>query len=96
MKEKKELTSYQKKLLATFDSRKAVKFRYNVVDCEHWGDVGSDENTVRKYVEPLGGKVTDTYWDGVDCGEAYIECEIPYAALEKVLLDGFFEYDPWQ
>lgn len=92
----KELTDYQKGLLARFNPEKPVKFRYNVVDCEHWGDVSNDEREVREYIEPLGGRITETYWDGEDCGEAYIECEIPYSSLQKVFEDGFFTYDPWQ
>ena len=92
----KELTDFQKRMLDRFDKNKPVKFRYDVVDCEHWGDVNNDEREVRDYVTPLGGEVTKTYWDGEDCGEAWIECKIPFDKLEQVFRDGFFEYDPWQ
>ena len=81
----KDLTDYQKNVLAKFNPEKPVKFRYDVVDCEHWGDVNNDEREVREYIQPLGGWVTDTFWDGEDCGEAYIECEVPYSSLKKCL-----------
>ncbi len=48
-------------------------FHKNVPDCEHEGDI---EDTMRE-VEDAGGVVFDTYWDGQDCGEAYVEFTIP-------------------
>lgn len=92
----KELTDYQKGLLARFNPEKPVKFRYNVVDCEHFGDMHSAEDKVTRYIAPFGGKVTETYWDGRDCGEAYIECDVPFSSAVQILKDGFFTYDPWQ
>lgn len=90
------MTDYQKKLFERFDPNKPVKFKYDVVDCEHWGDVQSAENEVNEYINPIRGRVIDSYWDGEDCGDAWIMCEVPYTALEKVLQDGFFRYTPWQ
>lgn len=83
-------------MLAKFDPSKPVKFIHMVTDCEHDGDMRNDEYEVSEYVTPLGGKVIDSYWDGQDCGEAWIKCQVPYSALEKVLMDGFFDYEPWQ
>ena len=92
----KELTERQRKVINGFDPMKPVFFRYDVVDCEHDGDMRSAENEVRRYVNQFGGEVTDTYWDGEDCGDAYIECRIPFGSLEQVLTDGFFDWKPWQ
>lgn len=44
-------------------------YHYPVVDCEHEGDMRSAEFEVTD----AGAKVIDTYWDGEDCGDAYIE-----------------------
>ena len=51
----------------------AKTYFYNVPDCEHDGDIRDAENEV----EEAGGKVVDTYWDGEDCGEAYVEYSVP-------------------
>lgn len=48
---------------------KIINGSYRVCDCEHWGDVQRDEN----YLRDNGCKVVSHYWDGHDCGEAYIE-----------------------
>lgn len=92
----KELKDYQKRLLEKFNPKKPVIFRYYVTDCEHLGDISYYERKCRKYVETLGGKITETYWDGEDCGEAWIECTIPFDKLEQAFRDRFFDYDPWQ
>ena len=90
------LTEFQKELLKSFDPKKNVRFEYNIVDCEHEGDIRSAENEVNNYIIPLGGQIITTFWDGNDCGEAYIICEIPFSQLEKVFKDNFFRYDPYQ
>lgn len=48
---------------------KTIKGMYMVCDCEHWGDVERDE----RYLRNNGCTVVSHYWDGHDCGEAYIE-----------------------
>lgn len=92
----KELTAFQKKLLSEFTPTKNVYFRYDIADCEHYGDVTWAVNKVENFVKKYDGKVTDSYWDGNDCGEAWVECYIPYEHLEEVFRTGFFMYDPWQ
>lgn len=92
----RELTERQRKAIEGFDTKKPVKFRYDVVDCEHEGDISSAENEVRRYVNELGGDVTDTFWEGEDCGEAYIECSVPFQAVERALKDGFLGCTYWQ
>ena len=91
-----ELTKFQKSLLERFSKEKKVHFQYDVTDCENNGDVLSAIHRVENFVKPLGGTVVDAYWNGKDCGEAWIECTIPYSSLEQVLKTGFFRKDPWQ
>ena len=55
-------------------------YHYPVVDCEHEGDMRSAEFEVTD----AGAKVIDTYWDGEDCGDAYIEFT---CAPEDVICD---------
>lgn len=43
-------------------------YHYPVTDCEHEGDIRSAESEVIE----AGGNVIDNYWDGEDCGDAYI------------------------
>lgn len=54
---------------------------YHVADCEHDGDMRHAEDEVLE----AGGTVVNSYWDGDDCGEAYIEFTIPNGNEEKVL-----------
>ena len=76
---------------------KPVFLHYNIVDCEHEGDVESAENEVERIISPIGGKVTDSYWDGDDCGEAWVECKIPYNIdnINKLINSGDF-CNPYQ
>lgn len=48
---------------------KKITGRYRVADCEHWGDMESAKN----WISSLGCFITDSHWDGRDCGEAWIE-----------------------
>lgn len=48
--------------------KKVIYGKYRVTDCEHRGDIVSAEN----YLRALGCKVISSYWDGRDCGEAYV------------------------
>ena len=43
--------------------------KYFVCDCEHSGDMESAKSFIRN----LGCQIVDDYWDGRDCGEAWIE-----------------------
>ena len=69
-------------------------YHYPVTDCEHEGDIHSAEFDVRK----AGGEVLDSYWDGEDCGEAYIEFTVSDEKAESVCnalgydLDELFKY----
>lgn len=51
---------------------KTIHCSYPIADCEHSGDIRNAEYEVRK----LGGKNMHSYWDGRDCGEAYVEFEL--------------------
>lgn len=76
---------------------KPVFFQSNICDCEHEGDVWRAECEVGKLVVPMGGEVTDSYWDGSDCGEAWVTFKIPYNIdnIMKLLEMGEFS-SPWQ
>lgn len=52
---------------------KAKKYKYNVVDCEHDGDIA---HAIME-IQEAGGTVIERYWDGQDCGEAYILFTLP-------------------
>ena len=47
---------------------KKIYGKYSVADCEHQGDIDSEKN----YLRSIGCEVKSSYWDGSDCGEAYI------------------------
>lgn len=46
-----------------------ITYRMSVCDCEHEGDI---EET-KEEIWQAGGKAVDSYWDGNDCGEAYVD-----------------------
>lgn len=52
---------------------KKILGKYFVRDCEHWGDMDSAE----LFLKSLGVSVTGRYWDGRDCGEAWVSFEFP-------------------
>lgn len=60
------------------DPTKEVYILYPIIDCEHEGDISRAEYEAMQYVKPMGGDVIDSYWDGRDCGEAYVTCSIPF------------------
>lgn len=91
-----ELNDFEKELLAMFDKSKPVFFQKEVCDCEHEGDMRHAITEVSEFIKPFGGKVTKHFWDGHDCGEAYVECSVPYDKAQDVIESGFFFYDPWQ
>lgn len=52
---------------------KNITGRYRVADCEHSGDMES----AKSFIRSLGCIITDSYWDGCDCGEAWVEFSFP-------------------
>lgn len=48
-------------------------YTYTVADCEHEGDI----RDAISEVEEAGGMFVSSYWDGHDCGEAWVEFMIP-------------------
>lgn len=52
---------------------KTKKYIRNVVDCEHNGDIA---HTIME-IQNAGGTVIERYWDGEDCGEAYVVFLLP-------------------
>ena len=57
---------------------KMISGTYNVADCEHRGDIAQIECLLRSN----GCEVINSYWDGKDCGCAYVEfrcneCDFP-------------------
>ena len=57
-----------------------IKGRYYIADCEHKGDITNAIN----YIKSIGGNVYDEYWDGSDCGTAYLEIGISVDTFKKV------------
>ncbi len=92
----KVLSDYQKKKYNELDPKKPVYFRSNVTDCEHWGDIRDEVNSVMAVVGKYGGEITEEYWDGNDCGEAYVDCRVPFKNVRQVIETGFFTNDYWQ
>ena len=91
------LKQVRERIAKKLDPNKPVFFQSNICDCEHEGDVWHAECEVRDLVTPMGGEVTESYWDGHDCGDAWVICKIPYNYdnIIKLLETGDF-YDPWQ
>ena len=52
---------------------KNITGKYHVADCEHCGDM----DCARSMIAGLGCIITDSYWDGRDCGEAWVEFSFP-------------------
>ena len=48
--------------------RKHYTMYYPIVDCENEGDISSAEMEVVH----AGGEIQCSYWDGNDCGDAYV------------------------
>ena len=85
-----------KKHLERLDKNKPVRFDYKVADCEHDGDMSYAEMECDNFCREFGGKVILSYWDGKDCGEAYITCEFPADKVEDILCAEFFDSDFYQ
>lgn len=63
---------------------RVINGTYYVADCEHNGDI----ERAKSYLRSNGCEVVSHYWDGHDCGEAYIEftCkESDFVSLYKKL-----------
>ena len=90
------LTKFQENQLKKFNPKKPVYFQQEVEDCEHWGDMRRERQNVEDFIGRFGGHVTDEFWDGRDCGEAFIECCVPYANARAVMETKYFLYDAFQ
>ena len=66
-----------------------IKGRYDIVDCEHSGDIQRDID----YVRSLGCEVIGHYWDGHDCGDAYVEFYCTPELILKHYKDICFHFD---
>lgn len=86
----------RKNKLKGLNTEKPVRFDYTVYDCEHDGDMSYAEMECHSFCDEYGGKVIASYWDGEDCGEAYIICEFPAEKVEEVLCAEFFDKDFYQ
>jgi hypothetical protein len=47
---------------------KEIKGKYYIADCEHNGDIES----AKSYLRSIGCTILGCYWDGMDCGLAYV------------------------
>lgn len=84
----KELSKYQQSLLDGFDASKCVRFEYPVCDCEHDDDLRLGEREVEEIIDVFGGRIVGSYWNGRDCGEAYVTYEVPFKYAKAVMLRG--------
>lgn len=67
-------------------ANKVIKGTYNIVDCEHYGDIEAAKIRLQK----LNVDIKDVFWDGHDCGCAYIEFtfyETEFARIYNALQD---------
>ena len=53
------------------DNNKRINGRYYVADCEHYGDLQQEMEWLCGIHKQI--RISKHYWDGKDCGEAYIE-----------------------
>lgn len=89
----RNLHKWEERLLAEGNGKPFI-FREPIADCEHWGDVNNVKRSCDEFCKKHGGKVLNTYWDGQDCGTAYVECEFPYNRVQEVMLSDWFYYSP--
>lgn len=66
-----------------------IRGTYDIVDCEHSGDIQRDID----YVRSLGCEVIGHYWDGHDCGDAYVEFYCTPELVVKHYKDTCFHFD---
>ena len=62
---------------------KMIIARFDIADCEDSGDLVWAEGSV-EHLLGINAKITKIYWDGRDCGSAYIEFEFPLSRLSIV------------
>lgn len=81
-------------LLKQLKPNKPIYLKYPICDCEHEGDISSAECEVRKAIAGNNGEIICSYWDGEDCGDAYVLCKIPYNLdfLDKLIDSGEFRF----
>lgn len=60
---------------------------YPICDCEHYGDISSEKSWLLNQNPNI--KILKEYWDGQDCGEAYIKFSFP----ENQFLDIYKKVD---
>lgn len=64
------------------EKKEIIKGCYHVADCEHNGDMEWGRNFISRNVPEV--KILESYWDGHDCGEAYIMFSFPAKHFVKV------------
>ena len=66
---------------------------YYVADCEHRGDIEREVNYLRNIDREI--VINSTYWDGHDCGEAYIKFSFPKSKFVSIYekVDAYFDAD---
>lgn len=62
--------------------KKTINGCYRVADCEHNGDMEWARSLIKRNVPSV--TITESYWDGRDCGEAYIKFSFPSRFFKKV------------
>lgn len=91
-----ELTEFQKAWIDRADRNRPVYFQYEIADCEHRGDIERAGREVMEFLGKYDARAIKEFWDGKDCGEAYLIVEIPFKYVKEVFRTRFFKYDPWQ
>lgn len=66
-----------------------IKGRYNIPDCEHWGDV---QNSI-DFIRELGCEVIEHFWDGHDCGDAWVDFYCTPSFILKAYKRTSFSFD---
>lgn len=61
---------------------KIIHGTYHIADCEHNGDIERAKQHLRNILPNV--RITFDYWDGYDCGEAYINFEFSSKHFHKV------------
>lgn len=66
-----------------------IKGRYNIADCEHWGDVQNSINFIRE----SGCEVIAHFWDGHDCGDAWVDFYCTPSFVRNAYKHNSFSFD---
>ncbi len=59
------------------------EYIYYVADCEHSGDIA---HAIME-IQEAGGTVIERYWDGHDCGEAYVVFTLPQGCTPEEFMN---------